>query len=127
MKEYLSWVTLMTKIPVKARYEWLAQVIKGLKSYRGKSDKRRQWLSDMIMDSGEFETVGFAANTSYVKIDGNAKELNCMFVHPWGSPTLLLKHKRLPLCVLVSASMRYDETILNENGGQNKQVRGLTG
>ena len=126
VKDYLPWVALMTKVPKSERLRWVRLVLDGIRSYRSKSEQKSTWLSD-VLASGEFETVGFAANVSYVKLDGNATEMSALYVHPWGTPTLLLKHKRLPVTIMASPSMRYDDSLLAEAGNKTPGVKGFTG
>lgn len=129
VKDYLPWVALMTKIPASERMRWVKEVFAGIRSYRNKQSdaSRASWLSDVLSDRKEFELVGFAANVTYVRIDGNAMDLSAMYVHPWGTPTLLLKHKRLPVIIMASPSMRYDASLLAEAGNKTSAVKGFTG
>lgn len=127
VKDFLPWVALMTKLPASERRRWVKTIFDGIKSYRGKSAQKSVWLSDMLADSKEFELVGFAANVSYVRLDGNATEMAALYVHPWGTPTLLLKHKTLPVILMASPSIRYDQTLLAEAGNKTGRVKGFTG
>lgn len=126
VKDYLPWVALMTKLPKSERLRWVRCVLDGIRSYRGKSPEKSVWLSD-VLQSSEFETIGFAANVSYVRLDGNATEMSALYVHPWGTPTLLLKHKRLPVIIMASPSLRHDASLLAEAGNKTAPVKGFTG
>lgn len=107
VKTVHRWVKLVTNLPPKDRFHWFMQVVKGIRSQR--KGEARRWLSEVLIDETEFHRVGFAANLSYVMMEGDETELPALFVHAMGSPAILLAHKRLPLVVIASASLRYDK------------------
>ena len=132
--EYLTWVHVMVKSSPERRAQWVKTVLDGIKSYRGSAkqnpseEKEKQWLSDVLQDESKFELMGFAPNQAYIKHDGSAHELDALWIHPWGSPALVYKHRKLPILIIAGPSMRKDESILGEipeNPGES--VKGLTG
>lgn len=134
VREYLSWVMTMLETPVKNRWRWVEVIIDGIRSYREqhetKSDETVQYLSDALLDDSTWEIVGFVPNISYVRVDCPDREmLKYIWVHPWGTPPLLLKHKKLPICMIAGPGIRWDDTILRElkeNGHVDKPL-GFTG
>lgn len=79
----------------------------------------------------EFELIGFAPNTTYLKAQGKKSELDATWVHPWGMVTLIYKNKTLPFLIYVNAGMRKDEMLLkqipfNSDSFGNEAVKGLT-
>lgn len=117
MKESLAWVKTMINSKISRRQEWVKLIIEGLRSYRGASSEDRKgaiWLSDVIQDETKWEIVGFAVHEAYVRLDGSEEETNCMFIHPWGTPPLLLKHKTLPIVMTVGPGIRWNDSILSE-------------
>lgn len=139
MKEYLSWAVVMVQLahknPDKARKtrrEWVESIYAGLRSYRPKTEVNTEakYLSDMLQDSSTWEEVGFAVNLQYVRVDhDNDEMLGYVFVHPWGTPPLILKHKRLPIFITVGPGLRWNDSILREisDNGYNDHVEGATG
>lgn len=139
MKEYLSWALVMIKQaqvnPDKARKTrrlWVEKVFEGLRSYRPKTKINQEavYLSDMLQDNSTWEEVGFAANLQYIRIDhDNDEMLKYLFVHPWGTPPLVLKHKRLPVFITVGPGLRWNDSILREitENGYNDHIEGATG
>jgi len=122
---HLPWVELILSLPAKDRRKWVRQMLDGLRSYRssGKKSKDSEWLSDWV-GGKDFELIGFAPNIQYVKVDGTAEELKALWVHPWGSPVLVYKHKKLPMVTLVGPSIRLDESVMVEDG---MDILGFTG
>jgi|688.fasta_scaffold1230400_1 hypothetical protein len=135
VKEYLGWVKTMLSTPVKRRWEWVETIVAGIRSYRPEKAKASdshttRYLSDALMDDGTWEILGFATNISYVRVDAPDKDmLKYIWVHPWGTPALLLKHRRLPVVIMAGPGIRWDDTILREiteNGYVDKPL-GFTG
>jgi len=118
VKEYLSWVGVMVRTPVKKRMEWVKLIFEGLRSYRPKNqpkDREAFYLSDALQDKDTWDLIGFSCNLQYIRADHEDKDmLEAVFVHPWGTPPLLLKHKRLPMFVIVGPGIRWNDTILRE-------------
>jgi len=123
---HLPWVELILSIPAKERKKWVAQMLEGLKTYREGASKPKgsKWLSDWV-GGKDFDLIGFAPNIQYVKVDGSLEELKALWVHPWGSPVLVYKHKHLPMITLVGPSIRLDETVMSED--DEEDVLGFTG
>ena len=139
MKEYLTWALVMIQQaqvnPDKARKtrrKWVESIFDGLRSYRPKTKVNEEavYLSDMLQDNSTWEEVGFAANLQYVRIDhDNDEMLKYLFVHPWGTPPLVLKHKRLPVFITVGPGLRWNDSILREitDNGYTDHIEGATG
>ncbi len=137
VKEYLSWVMTMLETPSSRRREWVKTIIEGIRSYRkdkapvsAQDAATTKYLSDALLDESTWELVGFVPNISYVRVDApDADMLKYIWVHPWGTPPLLFKHKRLPLTVIAGPGIRWNDTILRElkeNGYVDKPL-GFTG
>lgn len=140
MKEYLSWALVMVqsaqKNPEKEReirQRWVKHILDGIKSYRSKIPKasaESKYLTDLLADEDTWELIGFAVNSQYIRIDHeNDDMLKYIFVHPWGSPPLIYKHKRLPMFVTVGPNIRWNDSILRElkDNGYTDRVEGKTG
>lgn len=139
IKEVLGWaVTMVNKAHKnpnaarKDRAKWVELILEGIRSYRkkGATQKESHYLSDMIQDTDTWELVGFATNLQYIRADhSNDEMLKYMFVHPWGTPPLLYKHKRLPMFITVGPGIRWDNSVLKEidDNGYNDSIEGATG
>lgn len=139
MKEYLNWAVTMIqtaqKNPNKARKvrsEWVEHILNGIKSYRGekRSNPQAKYLTEMLEDEDTWELIGFAVNLQYIRCDHPIDDmLKYVFVHPWGTPPLIYKHKRLPMFITVGPGLRWNENILREidDNGYTDSVEGATG
>jgi hypothetical protein len=135
VKDYLSWAETMIKTPVSDRKAWVKKIIEAFRYYRptGKSDLKaegqKKYLSDILESEDDIELIGFAANANYIKVDSsNSDELGALYVHPFGTPPLLYKHKKLPMLIIVGPGIRLDESVLAEATGNDRiPTRGITG
>jgi hypothetical protein len=140
MKEYLNWAVVMIQMahkdPDKARESrkrWADHILNGIKSYRGSNGEKAEeakYLTDILADEDTWELVGFAPNLQYIRYDhDNDNMLKFLFVHPWGTPPLVFKHKRLPMFITVGPGIRWNDSILREitDNGYNDHVEGATG
>lgn len=135
--EYLSWVYTMLSTPVKRRHQWVETIFDGLRSYRNskRDGAHATYLSDALLDSNTWEIIGFVPNVSYVRVDypkgfeGDDSMIENIFVHPWGAPTLLCKHRRLPVAIMVGPGMRWNDSVLSElkENGDVENPIGFTG
>jgi hypothetical protein len=65
---------------------------------------------------------------NYLKVKGTAEELECLWQHPWGTPQLLLKHKRLPVMIVAGPGIRYNKSIVQEMpDNEEVDMTGITG
>jgi len=71
--------------------------------------------------------IGLGVNACYVRVNGDKELLNSLWVHAFGSPVLMLKHKKLPVIVLAGPGIRYNSSILQEHGIDGSEVLGITG
>lgn len=128
-KEYLKWVDTMLDASKRERAEWVKIIMDGLRYYRQFHPKKTEWLSDQLENAHEYELIGFVPNLSYIKHDAeDADLLKAIYVHPWGVPSLLFKHKKLPIAVIVNPAMRLDDTVLNEQKNPREDdLMGFTG
>lgn len=128
VKEELAWVSTFTRLPVAKRKEWVKRILEEIRSYRkGKPSPETKYLSELLADRSKFELIGISYNMSYIKVDAEDEEcLRARWIHPWGSPKLLFKHKKLPMLIIAGADIRFNDAVTNEVKG-NSQVRGIIG
>lgn len=72
----------------------------------------------------ECELGGFSPNLWYCKFQGG-KDLADTFIHKWGYPTLVYKHKKLPVTLQVNPGMRKDRMLLQEIPSNRKLFEGV--
>lgn len=132
VRDYLSWVETILKLPQEARLKMVDAVISSIASYRekiGGKTEEQKYLSEILKNQEDVELIGFSVNAMYVKAESEFQdELEAIFVHPWGTPVLAYKHKRLPIVFLVGPGVRFNESVLDEvKGNPRVKVRGITG
>lgn len=75
---------------------------------------------------------GLTYETCYSPVQGGNKELQSLFIHKYGLPTLLYVHKRLPFVLNVNPAIRKDAMVLSEIPANSTHFRhvytvGITG
>lgn len=134
--EFLEWAVVFSKASPARRKEIYKLILESLKDFsehgEGRADKSAGMeLFRKFSDPNEYELVGISTGISYLRVFGTSqKELKARWIHPWGSPTLLLKHKRLPYMVEVNPGIRFGKSYLiemPENKHAAEDVEGTTG
>lgn len=125
--KYLRWVNTFLATPSEERKSWVEELIQGFRDQRkGKASPTMKYLSDVLSDGKEYDLVGVIPGIEYMKVEGPADELNCIWEHPHMNPQLLYKHKKLPVFIIAGPGLRWNESILNESGISDQPVRGIT-
>lgn len=138
VKSFLTWVKTTMNSGRKDRRKLKNQILDAVResSIKSKQNPRDPYqgkkLYDALRDTAKFKLIGFAPNVMYVKEDGTEDQLNTVWVHAWGMPTLLFKHKKFPMLIMVGPGIRFNETLLSElDEGQYREwmdvVQGITG
>ena len=131
VKESLPWVHGMLKSPAKERKTWKRLILDGIRNTFNPKAKKGE-TEDLVnlLESSDVEIVGFVPNIQYIRIDGSEDFLKAWWVHPT-QPTLIVKHKRLPLVFLAGPSLRFNESTIKEvdieSGVQKDDLIGFTG
>lgn len=111
------------------RQEAFQLALEGISTYhKGEVTPQGKTLVKSIMNDYDF--IGFTPNVMYCR--GHGKEMNTLFIHPWGQRTLLLKHKEMPILMIVNSSIKLNESALgfikgNESFSDLFDLEGLTG
>lgn len=113
-KHHLSYAKTLSKMDKKEKQALLKLSLDGLRSYRKENKKKDGWFSDYLESNKDFELVGFALNYSYINLDPKYGDTGPVWVHPWGLPSLLYRHKRNPVYMLTGPAHRLDENILGQ-------------
>lgn len=122
IKQNLSWIKVLSHMNPTEKRELFFKLIDGIKFYRKRKDAGKKWLSDFLVNENEFTLVGFSVNISYINVDPKWGDTNVLWIHPWGTPQLLMNHENLPCMIIVGPSIRLNENILGE-----KNMEGYTG
>ena len=134
--EILDWAIVMAKSSPEYRKEMVREVLESLKDFSEKGENNSDKSAGMNLfkefsDPDDYEIIGFTPNVQYIKEKARSKEeLEALFVHPWGSHTLLLKHRRYPFMVMVNPGIRLGKSYLKEmpkSVHAAEDVDGLTG
>lgn len=118
IREHLTWIEKLLSMTSKARKLVREKVIAALQEEieNENSGYDPQSIEQIVeaLDSKHFEFVGFMPNVTYAKESGDKDEMRALFVHPFGYPTLLYKHKRSPVYVFVNPLLRFNGSVLHE-------------
>jgi len=128
IQEALHWFILLltTKSAKSYRKKMREEVMKGLHGFSLKGEKFYGKDNEagiaLVKELNEnFEYMGFTPNVQYIKENEEG-----WWVHPWGTPTLLFKHKKLPIVVMTNPGIRLDSNFLKEME-YNEYIRELRG
>lgn len=122
IKQALSWSGVVARMAPAEKKELARLLISGLVDQRKRKAEGEEWLSDLISKEKELRIVGFALNAPYINVDKSYGDTRPIWVHPWGIPALLLRHRTLPVIMMVSPAIR-----LNENLMGSRNMEGYTG
>ena len=134
--EYLSWTQVLARAPEKFRKDLREQLLQEIKKFSEKGEGHEDTSAGIALygelkDANLWEFVGFGPSLHYIKETAPSKdELEALWIHPWGAPALIFKHKRLPLFIMTHAGMRFNKSYLEEmreNSGRVPALRGATG
>jgi hypothetical protein len=131
VKDSLSWVSTMLMSPAHERKKWVKMILKNLrKAFNPKAKKGETEELVNLLESSDVEIIGFTPNIQYLRVDGSEDFLKAWWIHP-NQPTLIAKHKRLPLILLAGPSLRFNETVIKdinpEKGVEEQSLVGFTG
>lgn len=138
VEQALSWVETMLATPQKQRVEWVNTILNGIKSNTAsyvypnvKAQQEKSLLKSTAKElaalvdyikSDDFEIMGFAPNLGYLRVKGSADYLDAWWIHPFSSPALVVKHKKLPVIMLVGASIQKDRSTIYEIEAHSKHI-----
>lgn len=119
--EILTWAKRILRYDSRTRLEIADEVLESIRKHVSSSgetsgDKSAgEKIVSMLEDSKSWKLMGFAPNMMYIKADAKTEEdLRSLYVHAWGTETLVFMHRKLPITIMTNPSMRVDKTILHE-------------
>jgi hypothetical protein len=137
VEQALGWVETMLATPQKERITWVDTILKGIRSnsatYVYPQSKNQnpsackstaKELDNLVkyISSDDFEIMGFAPNIGYLRVRGSKEFLDAWWIHPFSSPTLVVKHKKLPVIMLVGPSIQKDRSTIYEIEAHGKDI-----
>lgn len=119
VKETLRWVLQLIACDEKYRYSVKELVLNGLSKFSARGEghpdnSAGEELVDNLENTSKFTFVGFAPNIMYVKKSGTKEEQKALWVHAFGTPTLVYASKTLPILVLANPGLRFNKSFLSE-------------
>lgn len=105
----LTWCYQLVKSTRGHRQKAKRLALNAIKHFKkGEASKEGDELAKELKENYEF--IGFIPSVSYVKEKGTKKDLQAIWVHPFSTPTLLYKHKKLPVLVVVNGNIDFNDT-----------------
>lgn len=123
MKRYLSWVYTFSKSSASERGRMKDELLAGIRNFvAGKTNKGDDLYK--LLKSGDAEFVGFIPEISYFRDHGRGKDLEAIYVHPFGGPTLLYKMKHAPALIIANPTLRFNDSFLRDAKLNLKSIDG---
>jgi hypothetical protein len=121
-----AWFKEVLEMSEKERKELVNEILQAISREGSLNDKpTKSGLALVKMLKNECELGGFSPNLWYCKHQGKSGELRDTFIHKWGYPTLVYKHKNLPITLQVNPGMRKDQMLLKEIPGNRGLFEGV--
>jgi hypothetical protein len=132
VREALSWVKTLMESQSARRPEWVKAVLKGIRSYNsmtGEPTAEGKKFADYLASSSEFELIGICPNIMYIKTHGNEEDQKAMWLHAWGTPVLLYKHRKTCALVIAGPGIRFNDSVVREisYNQYKEEILGITG
>lgn len=124
VKEFLNWCLIFLKSDKSSRVKMREILLKGISEYNEEAKQYAEWLSN----TKNCQFVGFGVNIQYIKESGTKDEMKALWVHPFGGPVLVYKHKRLPMLIMTSPSLEYNDSHIKKAKLNNytQNIEGIT-
>jgi len=101
-------------LSAKERQSWVKQVIDDIREESKRlGDKDLKKLADFLSDPSECKVIGFAPGFEYLlaKDDGRP-DWEKSFIHPTSQACLFVKSKKLPVFMIIGATLKWDKSDL---------------
>lgn len=127
----LTWCRQLAAAPVKARKKARKLALDAIGHFKkGKASEEGKTLVESL--EKDFTFVGFCPSVSYIKETGSKDDLRAQWVHPFSTPSLLYKHKKLPVLIIANGNLDFNDSRLrkiDKNMGLDElhDILGITG
>jgi hypothetical protein len=125
ISQSLSWARLFADLKLSEKQS----VINGTLNDMLESTKKEDRDLGVHLRDGEFDVIGSALNISYIRVNGPDKMQNTLWVHPWGGPTILAKHKKADIIIMARCGIMLNDSVLGryKENNFNVSLLGITG
>ena len=132
VRQALSWVKELMESRASRRHEWVKTILRGIERYNSKTGETTRdgmEFAANLQDRSQFELIGICPNIMYIKAEGQPEDLKAIWVHAWGTPVLLYKHKKTCALVIAGPGIRLNDSVVREiSYNQYKEkILGITG
>jgi hypothetical protein len=132
VKQALSWVKEFMNSKALRRREWVRTILNGIKSFNSKSGEPTSdgiEFAKNLSDRSQFDLIGICPNVMYIKAEGPESDLKSIWVHAWGTPVLLYKHKKTCALVIAGPGIRLNDSVVREisYNKYKEEILGITG
>lgn len=115
----------------KENYKNLQDELEGVMNYEitQKNSEIQNFLKNLKSEK-DFDFIGFCPEISYIKESGPNDQLEAIWEHPFGSPTLLYKVKGLPALIITGPDIDFNDSMRNKiksNSATRTKTYGVTG
>lgn len=125
----LTWAYLMRQKTPKERKLIRDEILKRLIYFdKGVKSKDGEILFQELKSEKNWVFIGFAPYTAYIKMDAEFEDqLGCTWIHPYSMPTLVYKHRWMPMVVHVNPELSYNESVVYRLNKDMKHLKGVQG
>lgn len=123
IKERLSWLPIFMNSKIEEKEQMKKILLEGISKYSDEGRKYANWLN-----SSECDLIGYGVNSRYIKEKGSKEEVEALWVHPFGGPTLVYKHKSLPMLITTSPTLEFNDSHIKKAklNGYYESIIGIT-
>lgn len=123
LNKLYRWVQTILDLPSRDRLKIVNTTLAGLR------DEGLEQTDELVaaVKDGRLEFVGIAPEVRYLRVKGDAQDLDSIWVHRFGTPKLLYKVHGAPILIITGSKLKLNESDVLELNGRNREVKGLTG
>lgn len=117
VRELFNWALTVLQSSYQGRLKVVRQIEKDVKTWGSLNDEptqEGQALCEGIVQNRDYEVFGIVPNIAYIRVQGSEEERQALFVHAFGDPVLLYRHRKTGVLVILGASMHFDESLIEK-------------
>lgn len=107
----LTWAAQMLQMSAANRTKTKKLCLNHVRHF-DKGEKTKAAVDFVNSLQKDFQFIGFTPNVFYLKEKGPKNDMNVLWVHPFSTPTLLYKHKRLPCLLMTNGNLEFNSSRL---------------
>ncbi len=127
--QMLSWVDDLLDVPEETRLQLVEVILKDIERFGSIKDQPTPEGKALAkaLRSKEYQLVGIMPNIMYIRVKGSKDDLDPIWVHPWGLPALVFKHKKTCALLIAGPGIRWNTMALAEVPANREQFRKMFG